>query len=412
MSVGAARRRLDVDLLMAVLFSSGVSIPDVFLFNNPSLHEHILSGRCRSLFSEAVNENVIRLYARTRRASGYLGLLSSITDDTLEITSLRQPIAIQNTALLVAERMTHAASRQIFGFSPVRGRHSWGQALARLFEEHSYMLVHSESAHDRELGLALYQDLRDVERHLRHFDHAGLRRSTLVSLAAEQRMQQVISTDEFLHYPYKVMLSATSRLDRRASLRREMLEVTLLYHVNLARQYGSIVYWPNSIRGTSRPDVVVRARERGAFLTPYQEKVTMLRATLPPVRRLLRLGPDVVSLRKLGTYYFEDLMLLEKGEPVPLEQVQEDMASYARSICDVVRGGTEQLLVVASGVASVAGVASPAAALMGGGLTSFSALFHGRRQRINLTLQRMEARYKRQAVYARNKKSTRYDVTS
>ena len=104
-------------------------------------------------------------------------------------------------------------------------------------------------------------------------------------------------------------------------------------------------------------------------------------------------------------------MLLERGEPVPLEQVQEDMASYARSICDVVRGGTENS-VVASGVASAAGVASPAAALMGGGLTSFSALFHGRRQRINLTLQRMEARYKRQAVYARNKKSTRYDVTS
>ena len=110
------------------------------------------------------------------------------------------------------------------------------------------MLVHSESVHDRELGLALYQDLRDVERHLRHFDYAGLCRSTLVSLAAEQRMQQVISTDEFLHYPYKAMLSATSRLDRRASLRREMLEVTLLYHVNLARQYGSIVYWPNSTR--------------------------------------------------------------------------------------------------------------------------------------------------------------------
>jgi hypothetical protein len=138
----------------------------------------------------------------------------------------------------------------------------------------------------------------------------------------------------------------------------------------------------------------------------------MLRATLPPVRRLLRLGPDVVGLRKLGTYYFEDLMLLEKGESVPLEQIQEDMASYARSICGVVRGGTEQLLVVASGVASAAGVASPVAALMGGGLTSFSALFHGRRKRINLTLQRMEARYKRQAVHARNKKSTRYDVTS
>lgn len=350
---------------------------------------HILDNRRRSLFTEAVNQNVVKIYTRGDVHGDYGKLLGLVSDDTLAGVPLAKPLALQTTSLDVVDRLTFAAIEQKFQLLPTIGAGSSGEALARFFKSRSRALRASTNLSDRNLGLRLERHVRDVEHHLRHLDHAGVRRATLVWLSASRRTPLAVSNPDFLLKPYKAMLSSLTSFDRRSELRREMLEVALLYQLNLALQFGATVYWPKVSRRMTRPDLLNNLHKRGHSIASWQHKAATITVKVPPISSLLRLGPDIIELRQLGSYYFEDIHQLEEGKLVPAEQLREDAETYARNIRRVVRSGTAQLLAIASTVSSTLGPTNPTAAMLVGGLTSISALFEGPGMRCDLTLYQM-----------------------
>ena len=144
-----AQLRLENELVLATLFTSGIKMPDVFLFNNSALHDHVLGTKYRSLFSELLDRNVVQVVARSQEARDFQSMLRTVKDDTLSGVALPHAVAIQATADGAAERLGGVADRQKPGYLPSVGATSSGIALAQSLRDRCTTLERSNNPIDR-----------------------------------------------------------------------------------------------------------------------------------------------------------------------------------------------------------------------------------------------------------------------
>ena len=124
-------------------------MPDVFLFNNSALHDHVLGTKYRSLFSELLDRNVVQVVARSQEARDFQSMLRTVKDDTLSGVALPHAVAIQATADGAAERLGGVADRQKPGYLPSVGATSSGIALAQSLRDRCTTLERSNNPIDR-----------------------------------------------------------------------------------------------------------------------------------------------------------------------------------------------------------------------------------------------------------------------
>ncbi|MEU7642102.1 hypothetical protein AB0C11_39825 [Streptomyces sp. NPDC039016] len=123
---------VQADLAMGCLFAHEIVIPDVFLFNSPTLERHILDGKQRSMFSEAVSRGVIRIFTREPVFQSYDTTLKVISEDTTEVAPMLTPISIQPRSPEIAGRLATTAPTPQTKHLASSGDDSWVATLATL----------------------------------------------------------------------------------------------------------------------------------------------------------------------------------------------------------------------------------------------------------------------------------------
>jgi hypothetical protein len=384
MSTRNARLRLEQDLVLSALFTSGIKMPDVFLFNNPALHQHVLTGRRqRSLFSELLNQNVVQVIARTEAVSEFQPMLMAVKEDTLSGVSLpiKQAVAIQETAGRVAERLSDVSDRQNPGHLPRADTTSVGETLAEALEKRSAELVRSGDRTYHKVGEHLGRISNIARRHLSRIPGAGVRRVAIVTEIARRLSGSLLEDPQFYFTPYKVILEGTAAWADRGLLRRQMLELAYLYQTNLARRYGTSlywprlygpnIYWPQDYLAAKYPDLARAASARVSDLFREQTLWYEVSVQLPQLRVLRSLGGDLVALREgqNAQNYFWDLQKLRQGKSIGTDQVTEDLHAYAAEIRRAVRSQAgNQKYTLVSGLLSAGGAFNP----MVGGLSGLA----------------------------------------
>jgi hypothetical protein len=372
----ASTRRLEADLTLACLFASEIVIPDVFLFNNESLEYHVLGRGRRSIFTEGIRSGVISIYTRAAFNS-YEQTLHKIEADTVDVAPMTAPISIKPQSLDMVERFSTTAPTPRTRYLPSSGHDSWAESLASLYEVRGNMLMSSQNKDDPITGSALHDHLRGAETLLSHVDTPGMRRSFTVWYTARDRTNIQLPDPDFLYRPYHAIFYSLSDLEKRRLLRREMLEVTLLYLVNFAARYNAALYY-TKIPAPLEHEYLVHSFESNLMaLTDWQETAARLKVKLPTMRTLIRMGPEVLDLRSLGVRYFEDLTMLECGKEVPAQQIEEDLRSYARAIRREVEGIASRAMTAGAGLGTIASILHPAFTVAAGALSGISAArFH------------------------------------
>ena len=364
-------RRLEVDLALACLFASETAILDVFLFNNESLERHTLERGRRSIFTEGIRSGVINIYTRAAFNS-YEQTLHTIEADTVQVAPTTAPLSIKPQSMDMVERLSTTAPTPRTRYLPSSGHDSWAESLASLYEVRGNGLISSPNRDDRIIGPALHDHLRGAETLLSHVDTPGMRRSFTVWHTARDRTNIQLPDSDFLYNPYHAIFYSLSDLEKRRLLRREMLEVTLLYLVNLASRFNSALYY-TKIAAPREHQYLVHSFERSLReLTGWQETVARLKVKLPTMRAIIRTGPEMLDLRALGVRYFEDLALLDRGNMVPVEQIEEDLRPYTRAIRKEVDGSTSRVLTASAGLGTIASILHPAFTVAAGAMSGIS----------------------------------------
>lgn len=281
------------------------------------------------------------------------------------------------------------AAKQKFLFLPSVGVGTQGEAYAETLESRSVELGMSDNPEDQRLASALRSHVARSQHHMRNVPGAGVRRAVLVWLTGREILtSHMVNADRFVYSPYEAMLAEAKNLEQRAQLRREMLEITLLHQLTLARQYRATLFWPSLRAPFRRPDLLDRYRIRGGQLRATDEvHIATLRARIPPIGQIMRMGPDGVMLRSLGENYFDDLRMIADGIPVPLDQIQQDLRDYARRIRRECRTNLAENLSIGSDVLGSIGI--PGAPLVVGLFSAISAFLPGATHRATVRIARI-----------------------